>query len=170
MNEIISLKMISELPTEIMKNSKEHNQNAVLLPKDVYDEYHTKDLKRIVSSSFSRYHNIIYLYRFPERDNIKTTPNYEIRENMLTKNNTNKVENLVEKRIQDQIWATEFYYRLLELSKKLTDKETVYLLGTFFQSLTEEKISEKLRICRNTLRKVKKSCLLKTLIEIETLI
>jgi len=66
-------------------------------------------------------------------------------------------------------WMTNFYNRILIIASKLTIQEATYLVDCFFSNKSEEVTCEKLRICRNTLQKVKKSCLIKTWVELKTL-
>ena len=76
---------------------------------------------------------------------------------------------LVANNIEKQKWLTKFYKRLESISFKLTNEEIKYLVGTFFKGQSEEVLSENMGICRNTLRKIKKSCLVKMWIEMEDL-
>ena len=49
----------------------------------------------------------------------------------------------------------------MTLALKLTMQESIYMVDTFFSKKSEDIISEKLGICRNTLQNIKKSCLVK---------
>lgn len=75
------------------------------------------------------------------------------------------VSQYVEKNIDLNIWTRDFYNMILTLSTKLTFNEAIYLVDTFFDERAEEQISEKLQICRKSLQKIKKSCLVKIKIE-----
>lgn len=169
MDNIISLNMILNLPREIMANSK-INEGNILLRKEIYDCFDTKELKKKIERGFLKYQNVTYLYRFPNENNITLTPSCEIKENMFIQHPKDKIGELITSQVDRQIWATDFYYRLIDLSLKLTNQEAIYLVNAFFKSQTEDTICEILSICRNTLRGIKKSCLVKTWIEIKSLI
>lgn len=105
-----------------------------------------------------------YLCRFP---NCKITSEYELKENMRVNTINDQVGDLVAKSLDEQIWATQFYHCMLNISKKLTYQEIIYLVDIFFRRKTEESVCEKLSICRNTLRRVRGSCIVKMWIELE---
>ena len=151
--------MIFDLPKAAESESRKYWERAALLSKDIVEQYDTKELKDKISLLFQKFQNISSMYQFPREVSISS--NLQLRENMFTNNVTDKVGNLVIKIVDEQIWATKFYYKILEIASKLTHEECVYMIDTFFRRITEENLSEKLGICRNTLKKIKKSCLIK---------
>ena len=166
MKELITLEMIYDLPQKIMHGSKEYQENAILLRKEIYSKFDIKKLKRAIISCFDRYSIVTYLYPFP---NYNIASKYELKENMHVNTKKDQVGDFVARRLDEQIWATQFYYCLLNLSKKLTHQEIIYLIDFFCRRKTEESISEKLGICRNTLRGIKGSCIVKIWTELESL-
>lgn len=167
MKEVITLEMIFNLPQKVLNDSKEYQENAILLRKEIYSKFDIKKLKQSLFAGFDRYSDVIYLYRFP---NCKITSEYELKENMRVNTIHDQVGDLIVKHLDEQIWATEFYYRLLNLSKKLTHQEIIYLVDVFFRRKTEESVYEKLGVCRNTLRRIRGSCIVKMWTELESLL
>lgn len=43
----------------------------------------------------------------------------------------------------------------------------MYLIATFFDNITEDEVCDKLEVCRKTLYKIKKSCLVKIKLEFD---
>lgn len=137
-----------------------------LLAKDLYEEYDTKTLKKDIVKKFQKYREVIYMMQW--KDSLGS--NYRVEESHFTKHYvTDKMTDLVANNIEKQKWLTKFYKRLESISFKLTNEEIKYLVGTFFKGQSEEVLSENMGICRNTLRKIKKSCLVKMWIEMEDL-
>lgn len=166
-NDMITLDMALKLPHEIVGHAKEYSEYNSLLSKNVCDNYDTKMLKSSINELFTKYKEILYLSKFSTSE---INQKYELHENMHTRNFVDKVGNEVEKKIENQIWLTNFYNQFLNISSKLTKEEVYYLNETFFHNLSEETICEKMGICRNTLRRIKKSCLVKIWIEIQNII
>lgn len=164
MDELITLEMIFDLPQKILKDSHE---NAILLRKEIYSQFDVRKLKQNILQGFNRYSDVTYLYRFP---NFKITGEYELKENMRVNKYYDQVGQSVAKRLDEQHWASQFYYKLLMLSQKLTLEETIYLVDVFFRRKTEESVHEKLGICRNTLRGIRGSCIVKMWTELEPLL
>lgn len=169
MNDVITKDMILNFPKKIYEKSGEYSENAILIRKSVYEKFDTKELKKEISSLFRKFQEISYMYRFPDANHAIASPSFEIQENMLTNRFTDKTGRIVEKQIDNQLWATVFYYRILNLAAKLTKEEVFYLVETFFKNQSELIISEKLGICKNTLKGIKKSFLVKSKCELEDL-
>ena len=165
MDEVITLGMALEIPKVISLKMNADNFNHIL-PSNLYEEYDTKTLKKDIWKKFLKYREIIYFMQW----NDSLGSNYHI-EQTYVKNHYSKdqMDNLVASNIEKQKWLTKFYKRLESISFKLTNEEIKYLVGTFFKGQSEEVLSENMGICRNTLRKIKKSCLVKMWIEMEDL-
>ena len=164
---------IMDVPTNvnlsetILNNARSNDSFNILVSRVLYDKYDTKALKNEVRKLFLKYQEMIYLNQFPLL--YKGLSSYELLGNMKTKDFQKTTEDLALKSIEQDSWIKEFKDCLIKLSFKLTLDEATYLVGTFFQHQTEEILSERLNICRNTLRGIKKSCLLKTLLELKTM-
>ncbi len=156
---ILTFDMILELPNIILSESKKYDKYAQLLRKDIYDKYDIKDTRKKVEKYFNRYKDVKYLYKFPFNYNI-TSSSFNVTK--VHSGNNDKTSLAVAKNVDEQIWAYDFYECLVNLSPKLTEQESIYLVDTFFSGISEEIISEKLNICRNTLQNIKKSCIVKT--------
>ncbi len=153
-----------ELPKQILENlenKKETYRN--LLSNEVIEAYYYTNLRKDLLKSFTTFNDAKYI----DKDYINISPIYgkEITKN---KNKQDKISNYIASKIDKQIWAKDFYDTIMSLSTKLTYSETYYLVNTFFNNKTEEEISEILNISRFTLQKIKKSCLVKTYLELKS--
>lgn len=166
--ELLDMSKIANFSEEILKISKVHGENMQLLNSMYYENCDLKALRATIHNVIKHYNEVIYLYKFSNKNSKVTSPSWK-----QTKVKSTKIQDIVGKTIETQvdelIWATEFYNRILCLAKKLTVYEAEYFVGTFLRNKTEDILCEKLNVCRNTLRKIKKSCLIKTLIEISDL-
>jgi len=173
MNEIITLEMLLDLPKELLKKSIDYNEYAVLLDKEQYSKYDYKDLKEKVNKYFTYFKNLKYFYQFPTNYEISMNTTYDSIKVSATNRISDPVSNLVTKEIDEKIritnWMTKFYNAILVIASKLTVQEATYLVDCFFSNKSEDVTCEKLGICRNTLQKIKKSCIVKSWIELQTL-
>lgn len=165
MKNLIPLDMALNIPKVISLRISADNFNN-LLAKDLYELYDTRTLKKDILKKFQRYREVLYTMQW--KDSFGS--NYRVEESFSNKSFiADKMTNLVANSIEKQKWLTKFYKRLESISFKLTNEEIKYLVGTFFKGQSEEVLSENMGICRNTLRKIKKSCLVKMWIEMEDL-
>lgn len=120
-------------------------------------------MKKELFYYFERFKDIKYYYKFPKNVYSKIS----LQNNVSKYNNhiNDIVGNLVENSSTDSVWLENFYKCMLNISSKLTFQEAIYLVDTFFVGHSEEMISEKLGICRATLQKIKKSCIVKLWLE-----
>ncbi len=165
----LTLDMILELPFEVLKKSEKYNEYSQLLDKDIYDKYDVIQMKEDIASKFNRFKSAKFSCNLPPEYNIKITPSYQIREGTSSNKISDPVGELVRDFVDNQIWFVKFYNSVTNLASKITTQEAVYLVDTFFSNKSEEFISEKLGISKNTLQKIKKSCLMKTWLEFQSL-
>lgn len=173
MNEVITLEMLLDLPKELLKKSIEYNEYAVLLDKEQYSKYDCKELKKKINEYFVYFKNVKYFYRFPTNYEIFINNSYDNIKVSSTNSISDPVFSFVSKELDEKAeiakWTNNFYNTILVIASKLTIQEATYLIDCFFSNKSEEITCEKLRICRNTLQKIKKSCIVKSWIELETL-
>lgn len=165
MIEEISNYNFIKLP-EIMLNNSKNAKYIQLLSDSIIKYYYYTDLKKDIVNIFRKFVYSKYLITKKDNFNLKSNTNsFEV----LTKSNTinDKVGDYIEKKIDLNIWSKDLYNILVCLSSRLTYEETTYLISSFFESKSEEEISEKLGICRKTLYKIKKSCLVKIKLEFD---
>ena len=169
MVEVITLEMLLELPRALIRKAEEYNDYAVLLDKEQYSMYDYKTLKEEVSKYFNYFKDLKFCYQFSTTYISSSTNVY----NDMNISPSNQISDPVFKTSVEELeslnWMTNFYNRILIIASKLTIQEATYLVDCFFSNKSEEVTCEKLRICRNTLQKVKKSCLIKTWVELKTL-
>ena len=166
----VTLNMILDLPKQILEKSEEYDAYSSLLREKVYEDFDMKELKQKILELFEYFNDMRYLYKCPIEQRIKITPSYTENVGKSIGNVSDKVNNLVTKKVDQQIWVEDFYLCIINLSSKLTLQEATYLVDTFFGRKSEDMISEKLGICRNTLQKIKKSCLVKIWFEFQEFI
>lgn len=164
MEEELDLNTLLELPNDIIKISLNYSDYINLISEECCQCYNTKELKQIFMSYFKRFNDIKFLYSNQDYC-LKSSTVSEI--NIKSRKNNDPTANYVDKNIDKKIWANDFYKKIVSLSHKLNYQEAVYCVGTFFSNKTEDQISEKLDISRQTLQKIKKSFLVKIALEFE---
>jgi len=158
-------------PDEFLKESSKYYEVSELISKSECDKYDTKELREKVEARFKKFKDAKYIYKYPnEKYYQPITPNYQIRESMTTRNISNSRTGKIDSIMDKQVWVTKLYYSLMDtVTTKLTKQEAVYLIDSFFKNVSEEIIADKLSVCKQTLQKIKKSCLVKVWIEMEAL-
>ncbi len=169
MVETITLEMILELPKTLIRKAEEYNEYAVLLNETQYSLYEYKTLKEKVKSYFNYFKDLKFNYQFSTSYITSNSNGYS----NICISSSNQISDPVFRISSEEIeslnWMTNFYNRSLIIASKLTIQEAIYLVDCFFSNKSEEITCEKLRICRNTLQKIKKSCLVKVWIEFKSL-
>lgn len=164
MQDIVSLNSLLSLPDDILASADKYGS---LLQRDFYSNYDVKTIKAELMVKFNKFKNIKCSYDFPVDSNFIKSPSLMNQVNSSSLSYGSRVEQLVTKSVDNQIWVTNFYLLLLNVAKKLTREESNYLVLTFFVEESEEQISEELSISRSTLQKIKKSCLVKLWFELK---
>lgn len=161
MGSTLTFDDILNLPEKILKISFEYEKYSILLRENIVLKYYHKNLKEQIMGYFNRFQDIKYSYPM---DFYLSTP---VIQNVSCKQNTiaDSVGKFVARKVDDDIWLNQFYLHLLNLATKLVSTEATYLVDTFFAHCSEEIISEKIGVCRATLQKIKKSCLVKMFLE-----
>lgn len=102
-----------------------------------------------------------YVYKYNEIKPPKITSNYEIKYEMFTNGIVDKVGNFVAKRLTLLDEVDKLYVSLCEILKKCTKEELVYFNGVYINHLSEDIVCEKLHISTSSLKRIKKSCVIK---------
>ncbi len=166
MNELLTWDEVNGMYSKLMDTSKEYESCNELICEDELRGIDVVLIKKRLMDLFNKFRNCKYMVSYSVIDNMRLIPSYERHEGQIPRRNVSQVEKAVTERIDKQIWMTEFYQSLMVVASKLTEAETVYLINTFITSKTEEVIAEKLNICKTSLQKIKKSCLVKAWIEL----
>lgn len=173
MNFTLTYNKLLNFPNEFLEESAKYYEGSELLGKEECDKYNTKELKDKVEARFKKFKDARYIYKYPNEQYYKSmtpTLNYQAREVLVSRNLTSPQEKMITAMGDTQIWVEKFYYSLMEIiTTKMTEEEAVYLVECFFKNKSEDIIAEKLSMCKATLQKVKKSCLIKVWIEMEVL-
>ena len=102
-----------------------------------------------------------YNYKYNEIKPPKITSNYEIKYEMFTNRISDKVGNFVAKRLDLLREVDKLYMSLCEILKKCTKEELIYFTGVYINHLAEDIICEKLNMSSSSLKRIKKSCIIK---------
>lgn len=166
MKNDLSLELLLDLPNKILNASNDNTSYLDLLSDDLVKKYFYSNLRKDLDKVFQKFKDYKYLYSTNE--NYSLSSSMKNLDNIVVSFNRNndKVSNYVMKQVDLEIWASDFYNSLLSISNKLTYNEAIYFVDTFFCGKTEEFISEKLLICKASLQKIKKSCLVKVYFEL----
>ncbi len=167
MDNIVTLNQLLNIGELISNNATANSKVNQLLDEYVCNQYDHSYIKQELLKLFATFKSARYLYDFPVEENIKMSPNYELREGFTQRSTTSQVENAITRYIDKQILTTDIYYSIIKASYKLTDAEVVYLQNTFLTHKSEEDISELVGISKTYLQKIKKSCLIKLWVELE---
>ena len=166
MTNMLSLDLLLELPNKILSASNDNTSYLDLLGDGLINEYFYSNLRKDLDKLFQKFKDYKYLYSSNSNYDITSSMNNLNQIVINTNRNNDKVFNYVTKQLDMENWINDFYKSLLSISQKLTDAEAIYLVDTFFSSKSEEFISEKLKICKASLQKIKKSCLVKIYLEL----
>lgn len=166
MVSILTFDKLMSLPNEIIRIS-ENNEFIGLLSNEVINEYYYLDLKKDLTHYMNRFNDMKFLYHSSNNFSIQST-SYSEAKNIKSKTTKSAVEEFVDKKVDTEKLVEEVYNHLISLSHKLNLDEQKYFIETFFKNGSEESISEKLGICRKTLQNIKKSCLVKMYLEINS--
>ena len=164
---IVTLDQLLSIKNVLIQNASNYNEDNQLLNEFICDQYDYLKYRKLLKDLLTKFKLAKYLYNFPIENDIKITPNYELKENSVTNSNVSKVEKAVERYMDKQMLTTDIYNSLVKLSKKLTNSEAVYLINTFINTKSEDDIAEIIGISKTYLQKIKKSCIVKMWIELK---
>lgn len=102
-----------------------------------------------------------YRYRYHEISPPQITPNYEVRLEFSSHYVSNPTENYVQKKLDAMQEIEEFYLEMSKALSILCKEELIYFKGTYYNRMKEEKICDILNISRDSLRRIKESCIVK---------
>ena len=168
MGSTLTFDEILDLPKKILNVSLEYDAYSDLLSEDMILMYYYKDLKSDLNVYFDRFKAIKYSYHFASDYCPIPTPTPSFYHSSGFQK-TDPVGKYVTAKIDDSIWLKQFYSHILNLASKLTLSEATYLVDTFFAHRSEESISEEIGVCRATLQKIKRSCLVKAYLEFRSM-
>lgn len=168
----LTFEKLVNFPIDFLTKSEKYYEYVETLSTYSLNNYDVKEIRSKVEKIFIRFKDAKYVYKYPiESEMIKITPSYQLREVMSQRSNVSQDESIVARRCEKEYWIVSFYSILMDIiATKLTKEEAIYLIDTFFKSKSEEYIAEKLAMCKGTLQKHKKSCLVKVWVELKALI
>ncbi len=155
------------LPKQILLTAQEHDEYASLLSETFIHQYYQKKMKQEIYRSVEKFKDAKYFYSCDS----DYSPSYSMDASLFRKKGevADPVGNYVSHLVDDSWWVEQFYQCICKVACKLTMQEAIYFVDTFFGERSEEFISEKLGICRVTLQKIKKSCIVKLWLELKGL-
>lgn len=164
----LTLDMIYELPSKVLNISGE-NEFVGMISEKSCNEYDLTDIKTKLTKMFSKFNGVKFYYNIPISESIKLTSTWEKREGSCQRSSLSKSEQAVMNKIDSMIWASEFYDSIISLSKGLTISEAKYLCYGLIACKSNEYIAEILEVSTKTIQPIKKSCLVKAWLALETL-
>lgn len=169
MDDLLTLDKIVALPHTMLHNSESISEYTQLLSESYCEQFDLKKFKKDIEDFIKEFNNIKYTFRYDLIVGSRVTSNYNFDSSTNTNSNINndKTGNIACNIVDNRTWLTQVYNSFLTLSNKFTIEEAVYFVSTFFSDLSETKISDSLRMCRNTLQKYKKSALVKSWFELK---
>ena len=171
MNLSLTYEKLLDFPNSFKKQAEKYQWMTEVLSKAELDKYNIRELKANVDKRMQKFKDAKYIYQYPnEKYNCPITTNYQPREVMAPRNLESQQSRIITREVDKTIWINQLYYSLMEkVTTKLTIEETVYLIDSYFKKFSEESIADNLSICKKTLQKIKKSCLIKVWVEMEAL-
>lgn len=91
----------------------------------------------------------------------KITPSYEIRYESNSGNVSDKIGNYVQRKLDMESEADDFYIELSNALRTLCREELIYFKNAYYNRIKEELICDLLNMSRDSLRRVKESCIIK---------
>lgn len=134
-------------------------ENNTLLSNEVIILYNYAETKKNVDLFMKKLERDSYKYY--ELTPPKMTPNYEIVYNSNHNINHDKVGKYVEEKLDKLKELNEKYTLLSEVMKRFTKEEKIYFIGSYFNKQSEVVICEKLNMCSSSLKRIKKSSIIK---------
>lgn len=163
--DTLDLEKLLELPNKVIKISEsEQNKYLDLLSQNTCNKYYYTNLKSDLKDYFSKFNDFKFVYSIPNGMPISTS-SYELKENKFVQNTTDKILNYIANKEEEEIFVVDTYNRVISLAYKLTKKEAIYFVYSFFSDETDDYICESLQISRSGLQKIRKSCLVKMFLE-----
>lgn len=165
----LTLDMIYDLPSKVIDISEQNEEFVGMISEKICNEYDITDIKNKLSQMFSKFNGVKFYYNIPLTESIKLTNSLEIREGSSQRSTISKAEQAVTRKIDSMIWASQFYDSIISLSRGLTKNEAIYLSYGLIACKSNEYIAEILNVSTKTVQPIKKSCLVKTWVALETL-
>lgn len=148
----------------LLDGSKENTGCVNSFSMNVINSYDIKEVKEKVSEYFRILNDVKYLID-SDVDSLKATIFCDDKVSESQTRHQDVVLDAVVKREDMLRWSSDMVQASISLSKKLNQKEAIYIVAYFINHLSEEEVSEELCMTRKTLQILKKSALIKTYIE-----
>lgn len=163
--DTLNLEKLLELPNKVINISEsEQNKYLDLLSQNTCNKYYYTDLKSDLKEYFRKFNDLKFVYSMPKEMPLSAS-SYELKENKFVQNATDKILNYIANKVDGETFAVDTYNCVISLAYKLTKKEAIYFVYSFFADETDDYICESLQISRNGLQKIRKSCLVKMFLE-----
>lgn len=91
----------------------------------------------------------------------RITPSYEIRYEKSSGSVSDKVGNYIQRKLDLEDEANELYEALSHALKTLCREELIYFKNAYYNRIKEELICDLLNMSRDSLRRIKESCIVK---------
>ena len=107
------------------------------------------------------------IYDLPNKVNV--SPTYNFKDWMSQRSTMSQQERIVMEKYDNMIWASKFYESIISLSKGLTKNEAIFLTYGLIANRTNEFMAELMSVSVRTVDPIKKSCMVKAWLALETL-
>ena len=134
-------------------------ENNALLSNEVVSLYNYAETKKNVDLFMKGLERDSYKYY--ELPPPKMNANYEIVYVSSTQMYSDKVGKYVEEKLDRLKELNEKYSQLAEVMKRFTKEEKIYFVECYFNKHSETIICEKLNMCTSSLKRIKKSSIIK---------
>lgn len=167
MNSVIDMNKLLNISEDLSLLTKRYESLNVLLSDQDCRSYNIISIKKSLLELFSKFKTARYFINVPLENNVYSSNSYTVNSHIKSNMKANRLENTVMNYVDKQAWLMRFYDSIMNLGSKLTCSEMEYFLLTFLSNRTEEDIAYKLGICKTSLQKIKKSCLVKMWLEFQ---
>lgn len=165
----LTLDMIYDLPNRIVSNSETNEEKVAQIPEKECNTYNLIEIKSKLSHMFSRFNGVKFYYNIKSEEMVKISATYEYKDWMSQQSTISQQERIVMEKYDNMVWASKFYESIISLSKGLTKKEAIALAYGLIAHQSVEFMAEMMGVCPRTVFPIKKSCIVKTWLALETL-
>ena len=165
----LTLDMIYDLPNKVMSNSETNENEVALIPIKECKEYNITEIKSKLSRMFSKFNGVKFYYNIKPEELVNVSPTYNFKDWMSQRSTMSQQERIVMEKYDNMIWASKFYESIISLSKGLTKNEAIFLTYGLIANRTNEFMAELMSVSVRTVDPIKKSCMVKAWLALETL-
>lgn len=169
MNLNLTLDKFYELPSLVIDNAKANETSVSLIPEKECNEYNISEIKSKLSRMFSKFNGVKFYYNVKPEELVNISASYDYKNWTSQRSTMSSQERAVMEKYDKMIWASNFYDSIISLSKGLTKREAIFLSYGLIAHQSLEYIAEIMEVSERTVYPIKKSCIVKAWLALETL-